>query len=206
VSPRAPTSRPPWRDLFDDSALHRIARLASLHGEEQLVWLGAGGDKLAKQLEKICEGTVKVRPDLEGVPKRSLGLIVAPEIVGQVGLEKALKELRGVLETDGVLAVVMAAAVGDGPPDAERAEWERQQHGPLDSVMEAMSRFSALGIEPLTAELLSAKAGAERSTDQDSAAAEPPAGSGGRASLGLFVGRRVEAGSPPRWPHRAGME
>jgi hypothetical protein len=189
VSERAASPRPAWRDLFDDPALGRLVRLAGLRGSEQLVWLGPG-EKIAKQLEKISERSVTVHADLEEIPKRSLGLLVAPEIVDQIGVDKALRQLRGVLETDGVVAIVLGAAIGEGPGDAERAEWEGRQHGPLESVMAVMGRFAAAGYEPLTAEV---------------PALEPGSGSA-NAGLGLFVGRRVEPGTPPRWPRRAGME
>ena len=84
MSERATTPRLAWRDLFDEAALARLVRLAALRGEEQLVWLGAG-EKHAKQLEKISERSVAVRSDLEAIPKRSLGLLVAPEIVAELG-------------------------------------------------------------------------------------------------------------------------
>jgi hypothetical protein len=183
------STAPAWRDLFDEAALGRLTRLAALRGEEKLAWLGAG-DKIAKQLEKICERPVVLKAELEEISKRSLGLLVAPEIVSQMGVDKALKLLRGVLETDGVVAIVVGAAVGDGPQDAERAQWEKRQHGPLESVMATMSRFSAAGYEPLTAEVPVLAPGIGRSN----------------VGLGLFVGRRVEPGAPPRWPRRAGME
>jgi hypothetical protein len=80
--------------------------------------------------------------------------------------------------------------IGDGPDDDEGAEWEREQHGPLESVMATIARFAAAGYEPLTAEIPTLDTGA----------------GAGRVGLGLFVGRRIEAGAPPRWPRRAGME
>jgi len=185
VSERATDPQPAWPDLLDEAALRRLARLASLRGGEELVWLGEGGQKQVKQLEKICESRVKVRPDLDGIPKRSLGLVVAPAIVEELGLEKALKQLRSALETDGVAALVMGAATGAELPEGERADWEQRQRGPLETVMQVMGRFAAIGFETLTVEML------------------PLARSVG---LGLFIGRRVEPGSPPRWPRRAGME
>jgi hypothetical protein len=185
VSDQATDPRPPWRDLFDEAALRRLARLAALRGGEQLVWLGEGSEKQVKQLEKISEDRVKVRADLDGIPKRSLGLVVAPEIVEQIGLEKALKELRSALETDGVVALVVRAAIGDEVPEKERAHWEQRQHGPLETVMQVMGQFSAVGFETLTVEMLPHLPG---------------------VGLGLFIGRRVEPGAPPRWPRRAGME
>jgi len=218
VSDRASDPRPAWRDLFDEPALRRLARLASLRGGEELVWVGAGGEKLAKQLEKICEEKVKVRPDLEGIPKRSLGLIVAPEIVEQMGLEQALKQLRGALETDGVLALAMRAAVGDDVPAEARAFWEQRQHGPLDSVMQVLGRFSAIGLEALTVELAPLAPEDEEPGEETRGPVAPAPSPVAPASspesspilrgvgLGLFIGRRLEAGSPPRWPRRAGME
>jgi hypothetical protein len=185
VSDPAADPRSPWRDLLDEPALRRLARLASLRGGEELVWLGEGGEKQVKQLEKICEGRIKVRSDLDGIPKRSLGLVVAPAIVEELGLEKALKQIRSALETDGVAALVVGAAVGDELPESARAVWEQRQHGPLETVMQVMGRFTVIGFETLTVELVSLA---------------PSLG------LGLFIGRRVEPGSPPRWPRRAGME
>ncbi len=214
MSARATDPRPPWRELLGEAASRRLARLASLRGEEELVWLGEGGEKEAKQLEKICETKVKVRTDLEGVSKRSLGLIVAPELVEQVGLEKALKELRPALETDGVLALVARAAIGDAMPEAERTLWEQRQHGPLETVMQVMSRFTAIGLETLTVEMFPLTGKLAPVAAQDAPAgddAEAPSGPKARGvyggvGLGLFIGRRIEPGSPPRWPRRAGME
>jgi hypothetical protein len=218
VTERVTDPRPAWREVLDEAALRRLARLASLRGGEELVWLGVGGQKPAKQLEKICEARVKLRPDLEGIAKRSLSLIVAPEIVEEVGLEKALKQLRASLETDGVVALVLRAAVGDAVSEDLRAAWEQRQHGPLDSPMQALGRFSALGFEPLTAEFLG-RSGENDGPSEDAgkgeaatASASAPASDGKPAAapqgvrMGLFIGRRVEAGSPPRWPRRAGME
>ncbi len=185
MSERVTDRQPPWRELFDAGALRRLARLAALRGGEELLWLGEGSEKLAKQLEKICEARVKVRSDLDGVLKRSLGLVVAPEIVEELGLEKALREVREALETDGVLALVIGVSAGAQPSESGRASWEQRQHGPLETVMQVMGRFSVIGFETLTVELLPA-------TDE--------------VSLGLFIGRRIEPGSPPRWPRRAGME
>ena len=193
MSETAPAPRPPWRELFSEAALRRLARLALLRGGEELVWLGERGEKFAKQLEKICEARVKLRTELDGIAKRSVGLLVAPEIVGQGGLDKALKQLRGLLETDGVLALAMAVDAGGPVSDEERGHGEQRQAGPLQSLMEAMGELAASGFEPLTAELLPRKTGVGE-----------PAVSG--ASLCLLVGRRVEPGAPPRWPRRAGME
>ena len=110
---------------------------------------------------------------------------MAPGIVEQVGLEKALKEIRSALETDGVAALVMGAAIGDELPETKRAVWEQRQHGPLETVMQVMGLFTVIGFETLTVEMLALAPG---------------------LGLGLFIGRRVEPGSPPRWPRRAGME
>jgi hypothetical protein len=137
-------------------------------------------------------------------------LIVAPEIVEQMGLEQALKQLRAVLETDGVLALAMRAAVGDHVPAATRALWEQRQHGPLESVMQVLGRFSAIGMEALTVEL-APLAGEDAAADESVAAGHKDAGEASAAihhgvGLGLFIARRLEAGSPPRWPRRAGME
>ena len=205
MSERSSDPRPPWRDLFDEAALRRLARLASLRGGEELVWLGASGQKPAKQLERICEARVKVKPDLEGVPKRSLGLIVAPEIVEVMGLDAALERSRSALETDGVVALVLrTVADGVSVPEDQRALWERRQHGPLESIMQVLGRFSALGLEPLTTELSSPRPEAKEPSEAN-APGDPAAALHG-VRMGLFIGRRVEPGSPPRWPRRAGME
>ena len=205
MSERASDPRPPWRELFDEAALRRLARLASLRGGEELVWLGSSGQKPAKQLERICATRVKVRPDLEGIPKRSLSLIVAPEIVEQVGLDAALEQLRSALETDGVLALVLRTANGDGVPEEQQALWERRQHGPLGSIMHVLGRFSALGLEPMTAEFPSARGEPKGQVTVTAGSGGPLAAEHG-VRMGLFIGRRVEPGSPPRWPRRAGME
>jgi hypothetical protein len=209
----------PWREIFTEAVLRRLVRVAALREDEPRVWLGSGGDKAAKQLERIAEGHVQVRADLEGIAGRTLGLIVAPEIVGQLGLEGALRTLRPALETDGVVAVVARARVRTEVPELLRLHWE-QNGGPVLSMMGTLARFSAAGFEPLTVELLTEPilTPHERELLEEGAHSSDPNGHATAASwragrtfsggigLGLFVGRRLESGAPPRWPRRGGTD
>jgi len=202
--------RSPWRDLLELDALRRLARLASLRASEKAVWLGPGGERSVEMLRDLSECRTEMRATLEGLEQRSLSLVIAPELVARAGFDGALAELRPFLETDGVAVLVARTFVGPDLPAPVRGFWETKQGGTLKSVKAFLARFAALGFEPLTSEILAEPGLSEHDRElldaEPSTAQEPAGGSRRGTSLGLFVGRRVEAASPPRWPRRGGAE
>lgn len=214
MSPADPASvaRPPWRELLCDGALRRLARLSALRTEDAVLWLGRGGEKAVKVIEKIVPCQAETQGSLAGIEEQSLSLVIAPELASERGLDVALGLLRSLLAPDGVAAVVVRAFVGTEVPEPLRAFWAKKLPEPLRTLKETLSRFSALGFEPLTTELLGEPSLAAHdeqllaeacgSASGGEALAEAAAGLHHGANLGLFIGRRVEFGAPPRWPRR----
>lgn len=212
---KAVAPRPPWRDLLGDASLRRLARLAALREEDRVVWIGPAEDRSADRLEKIAGCTVERHLQLTALPERSLGLLVAPTLVAEQGLEAALRALRPALDQDGVAAVVVRVFIGSEVPSPLREYWEKLQPEPLRSVKQSFERLAAVGFEPLTSELLEEPSPAEHDAEllseiaretSGEALAEAASGLRHGTSLSLLVGRRVEAGAPPRWPRRGGGE
>jgi hypothetical protein len=207
--------KPPWRDLFTEDALRRLVRLAALRDGEKVVWIGAADDRSAKELERLSELPVERRASLDGLAAQRHGLIVAPELVAERGLDAALGLIRPPLETDGVCALVVRVFVGSEAPEPLRKHWEAKLKDQLRSVKATIARLSALGFEPMTCELLGEPALSEHDAKllaeaqrgaQGGASAEAKAGVRHGTALGLLIGRRVEPGAPPRWPRRGGGE
>ena len=211
--PSAP--RPPWRNLFGEDALRRLLRVAALGEEERVVWLGKREDHVAVGLEQVMGRPVEARDALDAIEERALGLLVAPELAHELGLDAALKLARPKLETDGVIATVARVFVGAEVPEPLKAYWDKKQPEAVRSVKAALARMAALGFEPLTCELLKEPELSEHDREllsearrgvRGEATAEAESGIHHGISLGLVVGRRVEPGSPPRWPRRGGGE
>jgi hypothetical protein len=195
--------------------LRRLVRMTALAETQRVVWLGKPADRSAAALEEIVSRSVEAREGLEGIEERSIGLLVAPELGHDKGLEGAFAAARAVLETDGVVATVVRVFLGAEVPEPLKSYWAKKQPGGVRSVKSAFGRVSAAGFEPLTCELLEEPALSEHDREllseakrgvRGEAVVEAEAGLRHGVSLGLVVGRRIEPGSPPRWPRRGGGE
>jgi hypothetical protein len=212
---KASAPKSAWRGLFGEDALRRLARLAGLGETERVVWLAKGEERAAVALEKVIGRAVETREGLEGIEPDALGLLVAPDLAHERGLDAALSLVRPVLEIDGVFATVTRVFVGADVPEPLKAYWDKKQPEAVRSVKATLGRLAALGFEPLTCELVEEPTLSEHDREllsearrgaKGEATAEAEAGIHHGVSHGLVVGRRVDPGAPPRWPRRGGGE
>ncbi|MHB8417108.1 MAG: hypothetical protein ACYDCL_03465 [Myxococcales bacterium] len=153
-------------------------------------------------------------------------LIFAQGLAAAIGFDEALAAMRPSLVTDGLLAVFQRTWITRDVPAGVRQYWEAHSVGPVRTVRDTLGRFAAGGYEPMTCELVPAQAWDEHYERAEAQLAALASGAGpeteeGRAllelreeirvhqeggklsaSVGCFVGRRVEPNSPPRWPRR----
>ncbi len=192
-----------------------MLRLAGFTSEGRIAWIGESPDRSAQALEQLSGRTVELRADVESLGAVGWGMIVSPGLALERGLEAAIKTLRPLLETDGLLVVVGRVFVGSEVPGPLAAHWNTTLPEPVRTVKDSLAQFAAQSCEPLTCELLGEPtlsehdrqlvAAATRATSGE-ALAEAASGVRHGTSLGLLVGRRIEPGAPPRWPRRGGGE
>jgi hypothetical protein len=224
-SKRRPLS-PPWVDLVDESALRRLARLASLESGEVIAWIGDGGEA-AKPWAKEVGCKLRVFADTAEfeaqIAEEEAALVVSPEAARTVGFDETLGKVRRYLRFDGAVGLVCRAFLGKEVPPRVRDFFGRHHAGELRAVKDTLSRFGAQGYEPLTVEILPEEVWVEYYRRLGEAlATETPEGieksetltaqseelalftAAGRTAttLGLFVGRRLDPDAPPRWPRR----
>lgn len=243
-----------------EAQLRRLGRLAGLRPESVTAYLGPGVERAGLWAKLFGCRTVVVDRDPAGLAElgrnadrlgvakllsiheldpldpqatavpEGCDLILAQGLAGAVGFDAALETLRKRLATYGLLAVYQRAWITRQVSPEVRRYWEPRTVREIRTVRDTLERFPALGLEPITCELVPARAWDEhyeRVEGQLAAlcALDGPETEVGRAlaatreaqrvhqaggkdctSIGCFVGRRVEPGAPPRWPRHGSGE
>jgi hypothetical protein len=196
------------REAYWEGFVRRMARVERIREEHRVLMLGAPGAREAVFWAEEFGCRVRVIDADAGVGAALEREAVARNCIDRVEFRQAdplgLKDLG--LEAEGfsvIYAHDLAGARGFGEASAELRPFLEAdglgilRHRTKGRVKETIALFPKQGYEPITCELLPG--------------AEPPAPAAGkkpRAAMveGWFVGRRVEASGPPRWPRRRSSE
>jgi len=196
------------RERAWEGFVRRMARVERVREEHHVLMLGSPGAQAAVFWAQEFGCRVRV-VDADAGVGAALGREAAARncterVVFQQGDPLAVKDLG--LETEAfsvIYAHGLAEAHGFGEASAALRPYLEPdglgilRHQTKGRIKETIGLFPKQGYEPITCELLAAPA-----------PTAPPHGKKARAASveGWFVGRRVEADGPPRWPRRRSSE